>query len=210
MKMSPRWLLAASLLIATPAVGQEAHQETTAKQPTDEVKTRVETLLSGIEHVPTPQDWSAVGEPAVPVLIEIVRDRNAKIVTRGRAAIGLGYFDTDASKQTLRMMLIDSSTPKLLLRKSIVALVKLEGNGSIDAIAVHLDHGAKRVREQAIKSLGELRTEPARAALGERAKVEPSKYLKDLIATELQKPMLSKKPVTPTESGPEVAKESTQ
>lgn len=189
MKISPRWLLAASLLIATPAVGQEAPEEEAAEQATDDVKQRVEVLLSGIEDVPSEEDWARLGDAAVPALVEIARDRKAKVVKRGRAAIGLGNFDTDSSKQALRMLLVDSSTPTLLLRKSMIALARLEGPAAVQPVAKHLDHKSKRVREQAIKTLGGLQTGPARAALGARSQVEKSRHLKEMIETELQKPM---------------------
>ena len=198
MKISPRWLLAASLLIATPAIGQEAPEEPRAERSADAVKKRVDVLLSGIEDVPSDEDWARLGDAAVPALVEIVRDRQAKVVKRGRAAIGLGNFDTDTSRQALRMLLVDSTTPSLLLRKSMIALARLEGDGATDAVAKHLDHKSKRVREQAIKTLGELQTAPAQAALGARAKVEKSRYLKDLIDAELQKPVQTTQVAKPT------------
>ncbi len=193
------WLLMAALLVATPAFAQDgsAVAPPATMQPT-KAQTRVDTLLAGIERAPTPDDWAAVGPDAVPILVTVMNDTTAKIILRGRAAIGLGHFETPESIAALRLVLSDETTPALLLRKAIVALARMQRGTSVDAIAPHLEHRSKRVREAAVEALGGIGTPAARAALTERQAAERSKFLRELIATQLQKPVVAEVAVPPT------------
>lgn len=189
MKTSIRSLVvAAVLLVATPVLAQDTSPPQVA-QAADAMKPRVDVLLSGIERVPTPDDWAALGDGAVPVLIAVMNDGDTKIVTRGRAAIGLSHFATAESAAALRALLADAATPGLLVRKGIVALTKIEGERALPVLTPHLAHTSRRVREQAIAAIGEIRTEQAQEVLGSRHREETSRYLRDLIAIELAKPV---------------------
>lgn len=190
-------LVCGALFCATPAAAQHDVPSADAVAPAS-TEARVRVLLAGIERVPTPEDWSAVGPVAVPVLVSIMNDTKEKVLTRGRAAIGLGHFATPESAEALRKVLTEPTTPALLVRKSIVALGRVDTTSVAD-IAPFLGHRSKRVREVAITALQGIGTEAARAPLTQRQAIETSPYLKELIAAALAKPVQS----TPTANASE-------
>lgn len=165
----------------------------------DAPQSSVEALLSGVETTATSEQWAAVGNDAVPVLVSVLNDEQQSVVRRGRAAIALGNFAVTEGVAALRAVLDTTLTPNHLRRKAIVALARVDGQASIAVLGKQLEHRSKRVRETAIRAVGEVATTTAQELLRARVALEKSSYLQDVLAEELKRPQAVATP-TPKEA----------
>jgi hypothetical protein len=174
-----KFLLSLPLLLAlaVPATADAA--------PSAQVTRQVNTLLSAPEYIPTAADWTKLGDEAGEVLISVVSNDKATALKRARAASALVHFKGDAAKQALSQIVNDDKAYWLLRSKSALALAISYQGDALGAISPLLGHDNKRMREGAIKALGEVDTAASKQLLQSRRAAEKSSYLKDLIDTTL-------------------------
>ncbi len=169
-----RFLLGMTLALALAAPNANA-------APSEKVTQQVHTLLSAPEDVPTPAEWQKLGSDAAEVLRTIALDEKTLVVKRGRAAVALQYFKSDASKQTLVSLVQNDKAFWLLRGKAAKSLVIGYGDAALPHVQPLLGHDHKRLREEAIKAVGLHASAQSRAALSARLPHEKNKHLESLI-----------------------------
>lgn len=161
--------------------------------PSEKVTQQVHTLLSAPEDVPSAAEWQKLGTDAAEVLRTIALDEKTLVVKRGRAAVALQYFKSDASQQTLVTLVQNDKAFWLLRGKAARSLVVSYGDAALTHVQPLLAHDSKRLREEAIKAVGLVASEQSRAVLTARLPQEKSDHLKGLIRDTLSRLQKSQK-----------------
>ncbi len=160
----PTLLLALGLTATTPAASD------------DTARTPVESLLYGIDYLPTAQELAqAGGDPAT--VAAIATNDGADPGVRLRAFRTLGQFDSPTAKASLTQSLTalrDSPVPvdRLYLIAAAEALGEHGGATAVDDLAALLDHESRDVRAAAATALGRTGARDACAALSAQVSAE--------------------------------------
>ena len=154
----------------------------------DEVqaKSRVSSLLKGFESVPTQAEWLALGPGTAEVLLEIANDTSERDMIRARAIIALGYFPSDHSTETLKILLASETNSEFLRRKAVRALATSLGDASLTTIAPYVEHKSVHMRESAIRAVASVKSPQAKALLESRLKIEESTLLREVLQDSIQ------------------------
>ena len=147
---------------------------------------KVDALLSGIEYVPTRQDWDRIGAEAAAVLRAIAADPKELLARRARAASSLAHFPGGETHSFLSRWVNDDAAPAMLRGKVARALALTAGDAAVPIIEPLLADQNKRLCEAVVKSLASIKTEKSRAALTRRLKVESRPFLKKTIETAIE------------------------
>src|SRR5512145_2798450 len=124
---------------------------TASAEPTAQLRERIGVMLRAPEYTPTEAEWKALGPDAVAVLREIALDEKVLVLRRGRAAIALGYFKTDSSREALTRLVVDEDAPWLLRGKAGHAMASAYGKDSLPLLEPLLAAKHRRLREAAVK-----------------------------------------------------------
>ena len=153
--------VAACLVVVAPSAGR-------AGEPSkEEVRRRVEVLLSGYEHVPSASDWERAGPPAMvgEALVELARQDDARPSTRARAVSSMRHAPTPEVRQYLLATVRDAHAVPLLRRKAIQSLGAVEGDAALPVIRPLLLDPDPFNREAAIRGIAEVGTKAALEAV---------------------------------------------
>jgi HEAT repeat protein len=172
-------------------------KEQPSAAPSPEMRKKVATLLDGIESSPTAEQWRALGDEAVAVLVEVTADNTLPVVRRGRAVTALAHFDTPDSRQAVTRLVTEADTPRHVRRKAVRTLARIAGDEALPALEPHLGSKSTRLREATIDAVGEIRTSAAKELLRGRIATEPQRYLKKKIAEYLAMPSRTTKSLAP-------------
>lgn len=148
--------------------------------PSPEVRERVNMLLRAPEYTGSEADWKAIGPDAAEVLRDVVVDDHQLVSRRGRAAIALGFFPSDATKATLTSV-IQSDAHWVVRGRVARTLAVLSPTEAVALMKPLLRHDQARMREAAIKAYGLIPTAASRAALEGRLPDEKKESLQTLI-----------------------------
>lgn len=163
-----------------PSTGQPAGNNA---QPTAaSVRDKVMVLLSGIEHIPSKDEFKRAGpdDLVVAALDAIARDGGSKLRHRANAAAGLGHYPRAETRKTLEALIGEEGLDEVLRRPSIKAYSVAFGADAVPLVAKMLDHKDRGTREAALRSLADIKTPAARQAIETRLKVEADDALKKL------------------------------
>ncbi|MCS6899863.1 MAG: HEAT repeat domain-containing protein [Myxococcales bacterium] len=176
--------------IQPPTVQPQSTHETSHAQPAgngaqpgnNTVYDKVMVLLSGIEHIPSTEEFKRAGsdDEVVAVLDSIARDKNAKLRHRANAAAGLGHYPRVDTRKTLEALISEEGLDEVLRRPSIKAYASAFGPDAVPLISKMLDHKDRGTREAALRSLAHIRTPAARQAIEARLKIESDDALRKL------------------------------
>ncbi len=176
--------------VQTPVVQAQSNDTTSHAQPAgngaqpsnNTVHDKVMVLLSGIEHIPSKEEFKRAGsdDEVIAVLDSIARDKSAKLRHRANAAAGLGHYPRVDTRKTLEALISEEGLDEVLRRPSIKAYAHAFGPDAVPLVAKMLDHQDRNTREAALRSLGYIKTPTARQAIEARLKVESDDALKKL------------------------------
>lgn len=135
-----------------------------------DITPQVMDLLGQMDSPATAEDYQALGEGVDAVLIQVANDNTQRATTRGRAIQALGYFPSDASKETLVALLAgDDNTMK---RKAVFALCIGWGADALPLVEPALADEDVQVRVSTAKALAMVDGEARDALLAARLQVE--------------------------------------
>lgn len=148
----------------------------------DEVRQKVMVLLSGIEHIPSKEEFNRAGseDQVVAALDSIARDNSAKLRHRANAAAGLGHFPRPDTRKTLEALITEEGLDEVLRRPSVKAYGFAFGADAVPLLSKVLEHKDRNTREAALRTLADVKTPSARQAIEARSKVETDDALKKL------------------------------
>jgi len=143
---------------------------------------KVMTLLSGIEHIPSREEFARAGsdEQVAAALDSIARDSAAKLRHRANAAAGLGLYPVPSSRKTLESLINEPGLDEVLRRPAIKSYASAFGLDSVALVSKMLDHKDRSTRETALRALADVGGAPARQAVEARVKVESDESLKKI------------------------------
>jgi hypothetical protein len=176
--MKKRIFLGLTLVLALAAPAAQA-------APSAKLTRQVHTLLNAPEHVPSAAEWQKLGPDAAEVLRSVALDEKTLLLRRGRAATALAYFPSTDSKAALVALVGADRVPWLLRGKAAGALAAAWRAEALAPLAPLLAHDHKRLREAAVKAVGLVETDEARALLEARLAKEKNDSLKKLIQATL-------------------------
>ncbi len=129
-------------------------------------------MLSGIEHVPSEDDWRRLGEGALPVLIDLYSDESEPGFVRIRAVSASAAFPQQATHTFLLAVAHADGQSDLFIREAVLALGRAFGRAAVGDIAPFLRHEASVVREASAMALGRIGGSDATGALRAQLSVE--------------------------------------
>ncbi|GMV44436.1 MAG: hypothetical protein AMXMBFR64_61520 [Myxococcales bacterium] len=147
-----------SLCIVILLAGSASAQTTQAM-----VEGRVEALLAGIEHVPTPADWEAAGptEMVARALLDVAQRADARVSTRARALVGMRYAPTEGVRAYLESVASDAAALPTLRGKAALSLGKVAQGAALPVLTRLLESDDPALREDALRGVAEVRTREA-------------------------------------------------
>ncbi len=154
-----------------------------AQQPSRE---RVREMLSGIEDVPTADEWRRVGDGALPVLIELYADASEAPFVRLRAVGAVAAFPREATRTFLLAVASAPRQSDLFIREAVLALGRAFGQRAVTDIRPYLAHRESVVREAAARALGAIGGPDATRALQGRLASEPDLVVRESIEAALR------------------------
>jgi hypothetical protein len=93
-------------------------QDQTDRNTSATVRSKIDALLGGFEHVPSPDEWRSLGSAAPTILAAIANDQSALPTRRARSLGGLASLD--GADTTLFETLAKSEQEPLIVRLSAV------------------------------------------------------------------------------------------
>lgn len=129
-------------------------------------------MLSGIEDIPSAEDWRRLGERVLPVLLELYQDVNEPSFVRLRAVGATAAFPRPAVRTFLLGVARLQGQGDLFIREAVLALARGFGTRSVPDVASFLDHREATVREGAAMALGRIGGSAADDALRARLPME--------------------------------------
>ncbi len=159
------------MLFGTPSVGDA--------QPTQPSREALLAMLSGHEYVPSPQDLATLG-PGVPnLLMQIVKDPDARKYHRLRALSLLRHYpDYPNVQRFLTSLLSETNLPSGFLRATIVTLGQTAKGNAIPTLTPFLSSKDVHIREAAAQALFATGEPSTAGLLTEAAASEPESFLK--------------------------------
>lgn len=156
--------------------------QVSAEEPN--TRTQVLDLLSGVEYVPSSQEWSELGPEAGNVLREIAADTTQRATIRARAVSSLAHFPSDENRIFVAALVADDAQVVLLRRKAIGTLATLSPT-EVQALVPFLAHESIELREATILAMSRIGGETVRTELQARVELESSEHLRTLLTTSI-------------------------
>lgn len=142
----------------------------------DELRERIVFLLSGYEFFPTRDDLDQAGEPAAvaAILIDLVRDKDARGMHRLRAVDALGFYELPRAAGFLRSLTRGAAAADLeasarhsalMQHHAITALARSQRGESVAALEPFLVGDDLQLKLTAVVALGKHGKDPGRERL---------------------------------------------
>lgn len=174
---------ALAVLAALTLLPAAAAAQTQRRAPT---RAQVRELLSGIEDVPSAEDWRRVGDGALPHLIALYTDASEPPYVRLRAVGATAAFPSPAVRTFLEAVAGAEDQSDLFIAEALAALGRAFGEDAVPAIDDYLSHAEPVVREAAARQLGRIGNAPARRALQARLRAEDVAHVRATIERALR------------------------
>jgi HEAT repeat protein len=146
---------------------------------------RVIGMLSAYESMPSRDEWLALGDGAVPILIGIVGDGEEISFRRVRALTALGYFPDLRALQTLSTWAADTTAPGSLRRAALLALATRDMPRAMPILESVLAASDPLMRQVAVKALAQSSEPGARQLLEDHRAHEQEPFLIEQIESAL-------------------------
>lgn len=148
----------------------------------EEVRDKVMVLLSGIEHIPTKEEFQRAGteDQVVGVLDGIARDNGSKLRFRANAAAALGNFPRPDTRKTLEALITEEGLNEVIRRPSVKAYGFAFGAEAVPLLSKVLEFKDRNTREAALRALADVKTPAARQAIEVHSKIETDDALRKL------------------------------
>ena len=156
----------------------------TAQAKDDDMRHTVEVMLGGFERPATDDEWMALGDAAVPHLLDIAQDSGQPRSTRTRAVSALGNFGTPDVVTYLETVL-EPKGDAAMQRQALRSLARAGGAKKIDLIGGFLTSEDTTLREAAVRALGLMNAEAATTLLRTHQGAETSTAVLEAIEEEL-------------------------
>jgi HEAT repeat protein len=147
--------------------------------------TKIDTLLGGVEYVPTAQEWKALGPDTAGVLRGIASSESERPSRRARSLSALGYFPSAETRTFLEAMANDNGARTVFRRKALRALAFGYKGEALVFVSKFVAAEDKHLRDAAMKSLADIGTPEAQTALKARLKVEKAEFVRETIEQSL-------------------------
>ncbi len=163
-----------------------------AQDQAGETHTKLErqvlTMLSGIEHFPSAEDWKALSPEGNAVLMRLAADEKQWPIRRARALLALGYRPSEKVKVFLAdVMKWKGHLASMLHRHALAALATGFGGEAFSIIAPRVKAADYFEQEAAVRALGVLATPEAVQLLEKTRESAPASPLAETIRAELEK-----------------------
>lgn len=167
-----------ALALLAPAAAQAASPE---------VEKRVMTLLRAPDTKATEADWKAIGPEVDDALRDIAQDDDKLAGHRARALVALQYFKSPETRQVLEAVAADGKSYWVVRGRAARTLAISYQTDALGKIAPLLSSDQMRLREAAIKAVGQVRGSHSQTLLKSRLPNEKSEYLRGLIDETLKR-----------------------
>lgn len=145
---------------------------TSSASATPPSRDRVRELLSGFEGGASHATWAALGEEALPVIIDVYNTTSEAPFVRMRAVSAAANFPTEATRTFLRTVANQHAQSELMIREAITAMTRAFGESATADVLPFLNHSSATVRLGTVRALATLRTATVTHALRERLRTE--------------------------------------
>ena len=143
-------------------------------------------MLSAYESMPSRDEWLALGNDAVPVLVAIAADEKEASFRRARALTVLGYFSDPRAHRALSTVAGDPTAPGTLRRAALLAFTKQDVVRALPILEQALAAADPRMRQAAVKSLAESASVDARQMLERHQRREREPFLIEAVESALR------------------------
>lgn len=147
---------------------------------------RVRQMLSGVEDVPSDEDWRRLGDGVIPVLIDLYGDADQPPYVRLRAVGAVAAFPRPAVRTFLLAVTRVEGQSDLFIREAVMALARGFGAAASADVSPFLGHDEPVVREAAARALGRIGDAGATRALRARLTVERDSTVRATIEAALR------------------------
>lgn len=153
----------------------------------EDLRQRVEALLSGYERIPTEEDFRPLGPGALVVLEQIFLDPARLPTQRTRAVASMALVESPQAEQKLKEILSDPKIDVQYRSTAVLALAHRSGAGALGELRPLLEDKDASLRHAAARALGRVGTLQARRSLEERLGKEPDPAVREAIQQSLTK-----------------------
>jgi hypothetical protein len=144
-------------------------------------------LLRAYEHVPTAEEFKALGEgPLVrDALIRLAQSDEEAPLLRGNAVLALAFYPDAVTRRAVEGLLDRPELSDMILRRALATLARGWGEAGLSRIAAYLDDERDVVREAAAEALGTIGTPSALRALRRRLDSETAEAVQTTIRQQI-------------------------
>ena len=143
-------------------------------------------MLSGIEDVPSLEDWRRVGPDALPHLLALYNDVDEVPFVRLRAVGATAAFPQPAVRTFLTAVASAREQSDLFIAEAVNAMGRAFGGQALEDLVGYLGHPEPVVREAAARRLGAIGSPPATSALRSRLRLERRPHVRTTIQRALE------------------------
>lgn len=147
----------------------------------ENVRAKVETLLSGYEYVPTNEDWKRVGPGALDVLVQIANDPAQLPTRRTRAVASMAQVENPKATDTLLTLANDSKVEVRYRSTAVEALGAKLGDAALPKVSPLLNAKDAELREASARAIARMNTADARKTLESRLEKEQDPAVRDAL-----------------------------
>jgi HEAT repeat protein len=135
-----------------------------------EAQEKLVGLLRAYEHVPTAEEFKALGDGTAvrDALIRLAQSDDQAPLLRGNACLALAFYPDDTTRRAVEGLLDRPELSDLVLRRAIATMARSFGAAGLSRLAAYLDDERDAVREAAAQGLGDIGTPAALRALRRR------------------------------------------
>ncbi len=170
-----------------PAADPKPPTQSPAAKSQEDLKARVEALLSGYEFVPSEEHFKPLGPQALTVLEQIFNDPSALPTRRNNAVAAMALVDNPAAESKLRAIVTDPKIDLQLRSTAAMALAHRTGEKALPDLLPLLDAEEPRLRDAAARAVGSVGTPGAKKALEDRLGKEEDPSVREAIQQTLTK-----------------------
>jgi HEAT repeat protein len=156
-----------------------------AQQPVS--RERVRAMLSGIEDLPSDDDWRRTGDAALPILMEIYNDLREPGFVRIRAIGASGAFPREATRTFLLAVARAEGQSDLFVREAVNAMARAFGRNAVSDLGPYLSHREPVVREATARAFGRIGGPDATRLLRARLSAERDEVVREAIQAALSR-----------------------
>jgi hypothetical protein len=152
-----------------------------------EAQEKLVGLLRAYEHVPTAEEFKALGEGTLvrDALIRLVQSDAEPALLRGNAVLALAFYPDDTTRRAVDGLLDRPELSDMILRRALATLARGWGEAGLSRITAYLDDARDVVREAAAEALGTIGTPSALRALRRRLERETVETVKATIRLQI-------------------------